>query len=123
MDARQIMDSSQMTIPHHLTLNEARGVIGGTPWGFLAVVNEANELVGHLSHHHLRWFVGVPVPVPRVAEVMGPGSLFIDEDDEVEEALRLMRDHGTAAIPVVDDCCRVVGTLSYEDALRAAARG
>lgn len=130
MEARAIMKSTSETIRYDVSLGEAVGFMRSRSLRFLAVVNDDNELVGHLSQSHMRSALGTSRPVsagasvpgPRITAVMGPGSLFIDEDDEVQEALTLMEEFGTAAIPVVDACGRVVGTLTYEDALHATRR-
>src|ERR1700745_756867 len=59
----------------------------------------------------------------RGADVMMSEVITIGEDASVQEAARLMAEHGISAVPVVDRDKRVVGMVSEGDLLHRAETG
>jgi CBS domain-containing protein len=59
----------------------------------------------------------------RAADVMMSEVITVGEDASVQEAARLMAEHGISAVPVVDRDKRVVGMVSEGDLLHRAETG
>jgi len=59
----------------------------------------------------------------RAADVMMSEVITVGEDASVQEAARLMAEHGISAVPVVDRDNRVVGIVSEGDLLHRAETG
>jgi CBS domain-containing protein len=50
-----------------------------------------------------------------VRDVMSPGVAWANEDDPVEAAARIMREHRIRRLPIVDDRHSLVGVVSLGD--------
>ena len=98
----------------------------------LPVVSEG-ELVGMVSDRDLRSFTPVAMlelTHPRelearlaqpVSRVMTSDVISVNPETEIEEVIDLMIEHKIGAVPVVEaDSSKLVGIVSYIDALRAA---
>jgi acetoin utilization protein AcuB len=101
----------------------------------LPVVNEDHELVGMLSDRDLR---GLPhvhrelddaLAVPGAIELDEPVTTLMSADviaaepaDDLAEVLEIMLEHRIGAVPIVSPERRLVGIVSYLDALRAYQR-
>jgi CBS domain-containing protein len=59
----------------------------------------------------------------RAADVMTREVITVGEDTSVQEAAKLMAEHGISAVPVVDRERRVVGMVSEGDLLHRAETG
>jgi CBS domain-containing protein len=59
----------------------------------------------------------------RAADVMTSEVITVGEDASVQEAAKLMAEHGISAVPVVDRAHRVVGIVSEGDLLHRAENG
>jgi acetoin utilization protein AcuB len=98
----------------------------------LPVVSEG-ELVGMVSDRDLRSFTPVAMlelTQPRelqarlaqpVSKVMTTDVISVNPETELAEVVDLMIEHKIGAVPVVEaDSAKLVGIVSYIDALRAA---
>lgn len=98
----------------------------------LPVVSEG-ELVGMVSDRDLRSFTPVAMlelTHPRelearlaqpISKVMTSDVISVNPETEIEEVIDLMIEHKIGAVPVVEaDSSKLVGIVSYIDALRAA---
>jgi len=98
----------------------------------LPVVSEG-ELVGMVSDRDLRSFTPIAMlelAHPRelqsrlaqpVSKVMTSDVISVNPETEIEEVIDLMIEHKIGAVPVVEaDSSKLVGIVSYIDALRAA---
>jgi CBS domain-containing protein len=56
-----------------------------------------------------------------VGEVMSPAALVVREQDELSDALRLMREKGVRRVPVVTDRGALAGILAIDDVLELVA--
>ncbi len=54
----------------------------------------------------------------RVDDVMARPVITVGENDELSDALDVMRDAGVRRLPVVDEVESVVGLLSFDDLIR-----
>jgi CBS domain-containing protein len=59
----------------------------------------------------------------RAADVMTSEVITVGEDASVQEAAKLMTEHGISAVPVIDRAHRVVGMVSEGDLLHRAETG
>jgi CBS domain-containing protein len=98
----------------------------------LPVVSEG-ELVGMVSDRDLRSFTPVAMlelTQPRelqarlaqpISKVMTTDVISVNPETEIEEVIDLMIEHKIGAVPVVEaDSSKLLGIVSYIDALRAA---
>jgi len=112
------MSPEVLALPEHLTVGDAvarvrkRGLNAETVY-LLPVVGAGRRLVGVVS---LRQLLLTDDPVP-VAEVMNE-PVMIEATADQEEAARLVRDEGLLALPVVDGEERLLGFLTFDDAMR-----
>jgi CBS domain-containing protein len=53
--------------------------------------------------------------VTRVREVMSPGTVFVYEDQDIEDAVRVMERHQIRRAPVLSRDKRLVGIISLGD--------
>ncbi len=96
-------------------------------------VTEKHALVGIVSDRDLRSVLPSPLlaidhtqEVERalaqpIANVMNSDVVFVHPESELGEAVDLMLEHKIGAIPVVEaDSLKLVGIVSYVDALRVA---
>jgi CBS domain-containing protein len=95
----------------------------------LPVVDEEERVTGILSERDLRSAVGdlarftqagTPAAL-RVRDAMTAPAVSIGTDRVLDDVVRLFEDGRIGAVPVVDADARLVGIVSYVDALRALA--
>lgn len=65
----------------------------------------------------------VEMEMIRVADLMTPDPILIDESASLDEAVRLLEEHEISGLPVVDRDGMLVGVLSQTDIVRARAVG
>lgn len=133
MNIDEIMTTRPVSIPSSASIAEAWEVLQRLEVRHLPVVNEDSELVGILSDRDF----GVRPRPALMTNLLGPDSLPLDDavttimsadvlsvtpGDDVSDAAELMIENKIGALPVVDPDRRVVGIVSYLDALRAAYR-
>jgi CBS domain-containing protein len=58
----------------------------------------------------------------RVSDVVTYGPFVIKESDEIETAVRAMREHGVRRLPVVDDKGRLIGVVTADDLIMLLGR-
>jgi len=126
MKTREVMRAGGNCPQVHLsaTLETCHAAILGAPRraGAACVVDDANKLVGIITHGDFFRLLGSPEPLrdKLVSDVMTRSPKCIGLDDRVTEALRLMQKHAIDELPVVDDDHRLVGLIDIQDLL---ARG
>lgn len=123
--ARDIMTQTPQCIGEHQTLTEAARLLAGLDVGVLPICGDDGKLKGMLTDRD--------IVVKAIAEGRDPdettaGSLaegkpvYVLADDDVQEAMSLMKQHQIRRIPVIDDH-RLVGIISQADiALTASAK-
>lgn len=91
----------------------------------LGIVSEADLLRGRTERDpraHLRPPAPpTPAPPETVRDVMSPRPLWVRAGDDVDDAARLLLDHGIKAVPVCEGH-RVVGVVARRDLLRGLVR-
>lgn len=92
--------------------------------GSLIVVAASNEPIGIVTDRDLALRVvgeGRDPFTTTVAEVMTRSPRTVQDDTDVEEALRLMRTGSCRRLPVVDDTGTLTGIISLDDILQSLA--
>lgn len=77
------------------------------------VIDAARKLIGSVR---LQDLITAPVNV-RVADIMERNTHAIQVDDDVEDAARKIARYDVIALPVIDTENRLVGIITYDDAL------
>jgi CBS domain-containing protein len=110
-----------------MELVEAASLMREHHVGSLVVADERGESrvpVGMLTDRDITVGVlakGVDPRTLRVGEVMSTNPLTIRDQDDVFDALRLMRSRGVRRLPVTDAGGALVGMLSIDDVLEGIA--
>jgi CBS domain-containing protein len=123
--ARDIMTASPQCVGENQTLAEAARLLASLDVGVLPICGEDQKLKGMLTDRD--------IVVKAVAEGLDPstvtaGSLadgkpvYVLADDDIDQAMDLMRQHQVRRLPVIEDH-RLVGIISQADiALSASAK-
>jgi len=78
---------------------------------YLFVVDQKDHLVGVVS---LRQLIIAP-PRTRVSEIMNPDVIYVEAEDDQEDAARLMSRYDLVALPVVDAEKHMLGVITHDD--------
>jgi acetoin utilization protein AcuB len=117
MFVRQIMTRRVVTASPDTTLAEARRLLDDHRIRHLPVLVNG-RLVGIVSDRDLRSAAGANGRRTAVGGIMTPKPFTVTSDARVEEAARLMLDHGVGGLPVVD-ANELTGIVTGDDLLRA----
>jgi len=115
--ARDIMTPSPQCVGENQTLAEAARLLASLDVGVLPICGEDQKLVGMLTDRD--------IVVKALAEGLDPttttaGSLaegkpvYVMADDDVQDAMDLMKQHQVRRVPVIEDH-RLVGIISQAD--------
>ncbi|MFH8249200.1 CBS domain-containing protein [Microbacterium sp. B2969] len=115
--AREIMTPSPQCIGEHQTLVEAARLLATLDVGVLPICGDDGKLKGMLTDRD--------IVVKAIAEGRDPGTttaddlaegkpVYVDADDDVDEAMSLMKQHQVRRLPVIEDH-RLVGIISQAD--------
>ena len=115
--ARDIMTPSPQCVGENQTLAEAARLLASLDVGVLPICGEDQKLVGMLTDRD--------IVVKAIAEGLDPttttaGSLaegkpvYVMADDDVQDAMDLMKQHQVRRVPVIEDH-RLVGIISQAD--------
>jgi len=115
--ARDIMTPSPQCVGENQTLAEAARLLASLDVGVLPICGADQKLVGMLTDRD--------IVVKAIAEGLDPttttaGSLaegkpvYVMADDDVQDAMDLMKQHQVRRVPVIEDH-RLVGIISQAD--------
>jgi CBS domain-containing protein len=133
--ARDAMTPAPLTARPTDSLLDAASAMAEHRVHHLPVLSDEGAVIGMLSEQDVRAVVGDPIDFMRVRETrIDPGRLRVGEvmahppvtvssDAAVSDLANLFADRTVSALPVVDQSGKLVGMLSYVDALRSLARG
>ncbi|HUW84310.1 MAG TPA: magnesium transporter [Phycisphaerae bacterium] len=115
-----LMTPVLVVVPEDATVSEAvvrirNSGIGGDLF-YLYVLDSQRHLKGVIP---LRLLVTTPPDTP-VGKVMLPELITIRADQDQEEVANVFRKYDLAAVPVVDDEGRLLGRITYDDAMDVA---
>lgn len=110
------MSTDVQTISPDDTIEEAAQEMRDGDFGLVPVV-EDEELVGVVTDRDIaiRAVAEGKDPSTPVGEVMSEGVVWVNEDDSVEDAARIMSEHQIRRLPVVDSEQHLVGIVSLGD--------
>lgn len=112
----EVMSTDVQTISPDDTIEEAAQEMRDGDFGLVPVV-EDEELVGVVTDRDIaiRAVAEGKDPSTPVSEVMSEGVVWVNEDDSVEDAARIMSEHQIRRLPVVDSEQHIVGIVSLGD--------
>jgi len=128
--ARTAMTSGPYTIRPDANLYDAADLMSIHGIRHLPVLDDNGEVVGMISERDLRTHVGSPALFVlaqgktdlRVRDIMTWPVVTATIDQPVVELAKLFEDQRIGAVPIVDGEGKLLGIVSYVDALRVLAR-
>lgn len=108
------------------SLAEAAAVMWRRDCGVVPVVAEGGGVVGMITDRDICMALATRREYASdvsVGEVMAGGAVSCTPEDDVQEALEVMRQRQLRRLPVVDSQGRLVGILSIADVLRRTRKG
>lgn len=123
MKAGELMSRGVVTCAPDDTLGHAARLMWDHDIGYLPVVHLGAKVVGVLTDRDIcmaAYTQDKPLSQLRVSSAMARLVHSCVEDDTLEAAEALMRDHQVRRIPVTDWAQRLVGVLSLNDVARHA---
>jgi CBS domain-containing protein len=125
MKIREIMTPDAQCIRPEETLVDAAGLMRQLDVGVLPVC-EGDEVVGMITDRDIAIRAVAEARHPAttmVREVMSPGTIFVYEDEDVDDAVHVMERHQIRRAPVMNREKRLVGIVSLGDiAVDASAK-
>lgn len=118
MNIESVMNTAVRTIDKKTSIVVAAKTMDEARVGFLPVLDGAGKPIGALTDRDiaLRCVAeGIPSSAP-VAEAMTPLGHCVRADQDLGEALELMKDYKIARIMVTDQLGALVGIVSLDDA-------
>lgn len=127
---KEIMDKKTITLLSKNIVKEAVFLLVKYDLRFLPVVNENNVVIGAFSESDLMNLVKIhPTPVLssdssttkkdigqlKIAEVMAPRPVIIDENSTVSDALNMMHATNLKVLIVTDKDKKFVGVVRFRD--------
>jgi CBS domain-containing protein len=117
MKIREIMTPDAQCVGPEETLVDAAALMRQLDVGVLPVCNEG-EVIGMITDRDIaiRAVAGARPPgTTRVREIMTPGSIFVYEDQDVDEVVHVLEEHRIRRAPVLSREKRIVGIVSLGD--------
>jgi len=114
---RDVMTRQPRVIQPDATVADAAAMMRQLNVGALPVC-DGSRLIGMLTDRDITvrsTADGRDPHLTAVRDVMSPGVAWATEDDPVEEAARIMREHQIRRLPIVDDRHSLVGVISLGD--------
>ena len=118
MQVREVMTPGAECTRPDASLQQAAGRMKALDVGALPVCGDNDRLVGMLTDRDITVRVvaeGQDPKASKVRDVMTPGVIYCFEDQNVEEAARMMREHQVRRILVLDRNKRLTGIVSLGD--------
>jgi len=120
--AREIMTPEADWIDLSASVAEAARRMGNSDYGALPVCDGEGHLQGVVTDRDIVVRVVATGDDPdsvQISDLLEGGEVItIGADDDVEEAIRTMKDHGVRRLPVIDGA-ELVGMVSQADIARA----
>ena len=121
--AGALMSANFVTFPPDLTMNQAieqlRQVADNQDTLYLMyIVSESQKLLGVIS---LRQIIQAP-PEARIVEIMTKDVIFASVNEDQETVAKMLAYYDFIALPIVDEQSRLVGIVTYDDAMDITER-
>jgi CBS domain-containing protein len=107
------------------TLEEAARLMWECDCGFVPVVDEQNHICGAVTDRDIcmsAYTKGRALRDLRVSEAMAREVFWAREEDEVQQAERLMAEKQVRRLPVIDRDAQPIGVVTLGDVARFTAR-
>ena len=117
MKIREIMTPDAQCVGPEETLVDAAGLMRQLDVGVLPVCHEG-DVVGMITDRDIAIRAVAdarPPTTTRVREIMSPGTVFVYEDQEVDEVVHILEKHQIRRAPVMTRERRLVGIISLGD--------
>ena len=117
MKIREIMTPDAQCVGPEESLVDAASLMRQLDVGVLPVCEEG-DVIGMITDRDIaiRAVANSRHPgTTKVREIMSPGSVWVFEDQDVDEAVRLMEEHQIRRAPVMNRENRLVGIVSLGD--------
>jgi CBS domain-containing protein len=117
MKIREMMTKETRAVSPTTPVIEAAGLMRLHDIGLVPVV-ESDRVVGMLTDRDIVLQVVADGDDPHttlVGDVMSAGSISVNEEQDVEEAVNLMQKYQVRRLPVLDRGSRLVGIVSLGD--------
>ena len=117
MKIREIMTPDAQCVGPEETLVDAAALMRQLDVGVLPVCNEG-DVVGIITDRDIAIRAVAearPPTTTRVREIMSPGSVFVYEDQDVDEVVEVLEKHQIRRAPVMSRERRLVGIVSLGD--------
>lgn len=124
MKVSDVMNDRPRTVRGHDSLAEATRIMWDRDCGWVPVVDDGAHVVGVITDRDVcmaAYTRGMTLDAMVVAGTMSTNVHVVRDDDPLENALALMRNHRVRRLPVVDDEGLLTGLLSLSDLARRAA--
>lgn len=119
---RELMTANPCAIDADKSVEYAAKMMRDEDVGFAPIV-EGNRLIGTLTDRDIAVGVVAEGKDPRstsVRDVASKQLVTIDQQESLEEALRLMAAHQVRRLPVVEEDGRLIGVVAQADVAREA---
>ena len=117
MKIREIMTPDAQCVGPEETLVDAAALMRQLDVGVLPVCNEG-AVVGMITDRDIAIRAVAEARVPattRVREIMSPGTVYVFEDQGVDEVVQVMEEHQIRRAPVMTRERKLVGIVSLGD--------
>ena len=117
MKIREIMTPDAQCVGPEETLVDAAALMRQLDVGVLPVCHEG-DVVGMITDRDIAIRAVAearPPTTTRVREIMSPGTVFVYEDQEVDEVVHILEKHQIRRAPVITRERRLVGIISLGD--------
>jgi len=123
----QYMKTDLFTVQEDELIDLAASIMDWERVRHIPVEDDRHKLVGLVSYRALlRVIAGAggvdPTDSIPVSEIMHKDPVFAHPDTPTLEAIALMKEHGTACLPVVNDEHKLVGIVTEHDYMRIAGK-
>lgn len=115
--AREIMTPSPQCVGENQTLSEAARLLASLDVGVLPICGEDQKLIGMLTDRDIvvKALAEGRDPTTTTAGSLAEGKpVYVLADDDVQQAMDLMKQHQVRRIPVIEDH-RLIGIISQAD--------
>ena len=117
MKIREIMTPDAQCVGPEETIVDAAALMRQLDVGVLPVCHEG-DVVGMITDRDIAIRAVAearPPTTTRVREIMSPGTVFVYEDQEVDEVVHILEKHQIRRVPVITRERRLVGIISLGD--------
>lgn len=124
MKVSTIMNKAPATVRPHQHLSDAAQLMWDGDCGWIPVIDDSDQVVGVVTDRDLCMAAltrGRRLDEIAIAGTMVTNVFSCKPDDELSDAILVMRNYAVRRLPVLDGEGRLVGLLSLSDLARHAA--